>query len=45
MKETGFTPNEIAELAKAKSENRLVILPSKSDEIIRIVERALRISL
>ena len=45
MKETGFTPDEISALAKAKDENRLLILPSKSDEIIRIVERALHITL
>jgi len=32
-------------LLQAKAENRLVILPSKSDEIIRIVERALHIKL
>lgn len=43
--ETGFTPSEIAELAKAKAENRLIILPSESEEIIRIVELALRIEL
>lgn len=40
-----LSPSEVAELAKAKAEGILVILPSKSDEIIRIVELALRIKL
>ncbi|HHY26432.1 MAG TPA: hypothetical protein GX523_06740 [Desulfitobacterium dehalogenans] len=37
--------SEFSELSKAKSEGRLIILPSKSEEIIRIVELALRIKL
>lgn len=43
--ETGFSLDEISRLAKEKAENRLVIIPSKSDEIIRIVELALHIKL
>ena len=39
------SPEELAELAKAKVEGRLVILPTKSEEIIRIVEFALKIKL
>lgn len=36
---------DYSKLIQAKKENRLVILPSKSDEIIRIVEFALKIKL
>lgn len=43
--ESGLSPDEVSDLAKVKIEGRLVILPSKSEEIIRIVELALRIKL
>lgn len=42
---TVFSQAELLILSKAKEENRLVILPSKSEEIIRIVEVALRFKL
>lgn len=37
--------SELSELTRCKEEGRLIILPSKGEEIIRIVEFALRIKL
>ena len=39
------TLKDYSSLIQAKNENRLVMLPSKSEEIIRIVEVALRLKL
>ena len=41
----GLTYKEIRNIVLAKEDGRLVILPTKSEEIIRIVELALRIKL
>lgn len=43
--DSGLSPSEVVDLARDKTEGRLAILPSKSDEIIRIIELALRIKL
>ncbi len=41
----GLTEKEVTKIALAKETGRLIILPTKSEEIIRIVELALRIKL
>lgn len=43
--DTELTPEEVQQLAQAKADGRLVLLPTESEETIRMVETALGIEL